>query len=114
MSMKSLLGLALLLPSLAAAQTTFTPANTSGTITTGGAAQQLAGAFPQRKGCVIQNQSAADLWISDIGTAAATQPSVKVPAGAQYVCGGYAGGAPSGAMSIFGATTGQAFAGREW
>jgi hypothetical protein len=102
-----------LLPSLAGAQTV-TMANTSGTITTGGAAQQLSGAFPQRKGCVVQNQSTGDLWINDQGAAAATQPSIKVPAGAQFVCGGYAGGAPGGAMSIFGATTGQAFAGREW
>jgi hypothetical protein len=102
-----------LLPSLAFAQT-FTPASISGTVTTGGVAQQLAGAFATRKGCAIQNQSAADLWISDVGTAAATQPSIKVPAGAQYLCGGGGGGAPGGALSIFGATTGQAFAGREW
>jgi hypothetical protein len=102
------------LASPAFAQTTFTPANISGTVTTGGAAQQLAGAFPTRKGCVIQNLSAGDLWINDLGTAAATQPSIKVPAGSQYVCGGYGGGAPAGALSIFGATTAQAFAGREW
>jgi hypothetical protein len=96
------------------AQTTFTPNNISGSITTGGTAQQLAAAFPQRKGCVIQNQSTTDLWINDLGTAAAAPPSIKVPAGSQYVCGGYAGGAPAGALSIFGATTAQAFAGREW
>lgn len=103
-----------LLPTLATAQTTFTPSSISGTITTGGAAQQLTGAFPNRKGCAIQNQSAADLWINDLGTAAATQPSIRVPAGAQYLCGAGGGGAPAGALSIFGATTGQAFAGREW
>ena len=102
-----------LLPSIAFAQT-FTPANISGTITTGGTAQQLAAAFAGRKGCAIQNQSAGDLWINDLGTAAATQPSIKVPAGAQYLCGAGGGGASAGALSIFGATTGQAFAGREW
>lgn len=105
--------LLLTLPSLALAQT-FTPSSISGTITAGGTAQQLAGAFSGRKGCAIQNQSTGDLWINDLGTAAATQPSIRVPAGAQYLCGAGGGGASAGALSIFGATTGQAFAGREW
>jgi len=104
---------AMLLPSLVAAQTV-TMGNISGTITAGGTAQQLSGAFPGRKGCVVQNQSTGDLWINDQGTAAATQPSIKVPAGAQFICGSGYGAAPGAALSIFGATTGQAFAGREW
>jgi hypothetical protein len=100
-------------PSLATAQTV-SMGNISGTITAGGTAQQLSGAFPGRKGCVVQNQSATDLWINDQGAAAATQPSIKVPAGAQFICGSGYGAAPGAALSIFGATTGQAFAGREW
>src|SRR6478609_8992205 len=100
-----MLAMALCMP-WAAAQTV-TMANISGTITAGGTAQQLSGAFPQRKGCVVQNQSATDLWINDQGTAAATQPSIKVPAGSQFICGSGYGAAPGAALSIFGATTGQ-------
>jgi hypothetical protein len=108
-----LLAAVLLLPSMALGQTV-TMANISGTIAAGGSAQQLTGAFPTRKGCIVQNQSPTDLWINDQGAAAAAQPSIRVPAGSQFICGGYGGGAPAGALSIFGATTGQAFAGREW
>jgi hypothetical protein len=86
-------------------------ANRSGTITAGGTAQALAPAWPARKGCLVQNLSAGDLWISEVGTAAATQPSIKVPAGSQYLCMVPASGQ---ALSIFGATTAQAFAAREW
>ena len=86
-------------------------ANRSGTITTGGAAQVLMPAWPGRHGCLMQNLSAGDLWVSEVGTAAATQPSIKVPAGSQYLCMVPASGQ---ALSIFGATTAQAFAAREW
>lgn len=86
-------------------------ANRSGTITTGGTAQALAPAWRGRNGCLLQNLSTADLWVSEVGTAAATQPSIKVAAGAQYLCMVPASGQ---ALSVFGATTGQAFAAREW
>lgn len=88
-----------------------TYANRSGTITTGGTAQVLMPAWSARKGCTVQNQSTGDLWVSEIGTAAATQPSIRVPAGAQYIC---MSPAPGTALSIIGATTAQAFAAREW
>jgi hypothetical protein len=86
-------------------------ANRSGTITAGGVAQVLMPAWSGRHGCLMQNLSAGDLWVSEIGTAAATQPSIKVAAGAQYLCMAPASGQ---ALSVFGATTGQAFAAREW
>lgn len=84
----------------------------SGTITLGGTAQELMASNPERSGFWLQNVSAGDLWISDIGTAAATQPSLKVAAGAIYESP--MTGCPTGAISIFGATTGQAFSAREW
>ncbi len=80
-------------------------------MTAGGTAQALAPAFPGRHGCMVQNLSTGDLWVSEVGTAAAIQPSVKVPAGAQFLC---MTPAPSTPLSIFGATTAQAFAAREW
>lgn len=86
--------------------------NKSGTITTGGAAQVLMAANSERSGFWVQNVSAGDLWISDIGTAAATQPSMRLAAGAIYESP--MTGCPTGAISIFGATTDQAFSSREW
>jgi hypothetical protein len=105
--------LLMLLP--AQAQNTVTMNSISGTITSGGVAQTLAAAFPNRRGCVVQNLSTGDLWINDQGTAAAAQPSIKVPAGGQFACGSPASAvAPGAALSIFGATTAQAYSGREW
>lgn len=85
----------------------------SGTITLGGQAQTLANANSNRKGCVVQNVSSGDLWLNDVGgTAAAAQPSIWLPAGSMYTCP--SGGGGTTALSIFGATTGQAFSAREW
>lgn len=79
----------------------------SGTITTGGTAQTLAAANATRRFYRVMNLSTADLWINDKGVAAvANQPSFKLVPGAMYEtlsC------APTAAISIFGATTGQAF-----
>lgn len=86
--------------------------NRSGTITTGGTAQVLMAANTSRKGFFIQNISTGDLWISDLGTAAASQPSVHLPASSYYEPP--LNGVPTAAISIFGATTGQAFSAREW
>ena len=94
------------------AKTTF-PVNRSGTITTGGAAQSFAGANPGRIGHSIQNNSTGDLWFNDLGNAAAlAQPSTKIPSGSLYESP--ITGCPGGAISIIGATTGQAFSAREW
>jgi hypothetical protein len=105
--------LALLWPALGQAQTSFQ--DRSGTITLGGTAQVLMPYNQARHGCKVQNISPGDLWINDQGTAALSQPSIKVPAGAQYTCDMMANGFTNSAvLSIIGATTGQAFAAREW
>ncbi len=84
----------------------------SGTITLGGSAQVLAAANSARRGFSIQNLSTNSLWIRDGGTAAATQPSFEIVGGALYEYP--LGGCPTTALSIYGATTSQAFAAREW
>lgn len=84
----------------------------SGTITTGGTAQQLAAANAARLGFSVQNLSTGDLWVNTLGTAAAAQPSIKLAAGVYFETP--AGYGAVGAISIFGATTGQAFSAREW
>jgi hypothetical protein len=84
----------------------------SGTITTGGTAQTLMAANTGRRGFSVQNLSSGDLWISDVGTAAASQPSMKILPDQVYESA--LTGVPRGAISIYGATTGQAFMAREW
>ena len=82
------------------------------TITSGGAAQNALAVRPNRKGYSIQNLSTGDLWFADGATAVASEPSFRLIAGAYYET-------PPGMqhtdyVSIIGATTGQAFAVREW
>lgn len=84
----------------------------SGIIAAGGVAQSLMPANEHRRGFSIQNLSAEDLWISEIGEAEADQPSFRISAGALFQSP--AGGCPTSAISIFGATLGQAFSAREW
>ena len=84
----------------------------SGTITAGGTPQQFAAANPARTGFWIQNQSTGDLWLMIGSNAAASQPALRIPAGMYYTSEPEAQG--TGAISVFGAVTGQAFAGREW
>lgn len=92
------------------AQVTFT--DRSGTIATGGVAQQLMAANAARRGFWVQNTSLADLWISEVGTAAVAGASIQIPSGAIYETMAHA--VPIAAISIFGATTGQSFAAREF
>lgn len=91
--------------------TSATHADRSGTITAGGTAQALMAANASRRGWWLQNLSTGDLWVSGVGTAAAVQPSLKIVAGAYYESPSFV--SPT-ALSIFGATTGQAFAAREY
>lgn len=84
----------------------------SGTITTGGTAQQLMAANATRRGWYIQNNSDTVMWVSDVGTAAATQPSLKLLPDAYYEPP--QSGVDSGAISLFCATTGKTFTSREW
>jgi hypothetical protein len=85
----------------------------SGTLATGGSAQALFGGIVPVNGYVVQNNSAAALWISDVGTASAGGASIQLAAngGIFATPDGYK---PAVAVSLFGATTGQAFAARRW
>jgi hypothetical protein len=83
----------------------FTPVATQKTITTGGVAQVAAANNPDRRGITIVNNSVGDLWVNPYGTAgpAGLNGSSIVAAGAKKEDGA------TGAVSIYGATTAQAF-----
>jgi hypothetical protein len=85
----------------------------SGTLATGGSAQTLFGGIVPTNGFLVQNNSSAALWISDIGVAAAGGGSIQIAAngGIFATPSGYK---PAGAVSLYGTTTGQAFAARRW
>jgi hypothetical protein len=100
-------------------QATITPSGAtltdrSGSVATGGTAQQLAAANTARKGWRFQNTSAADLWFNDTGSAA----SIGGAGSFRVVSLGYyetpVGGASQAAISVYGATTGQTFSASEW
>lgn len=84
--------------------------NRSGTITTGNTAQQVAAANANRKGFWFQNVSDTDMWISELGSAVATQPAIKIPAGAMYEFPVV----PGTAISVICTASGKAFSAREW
>lgn len=84
----------------------------SGTITTGGTAQTAMASNASRRGFEVQNLSTGDLWISTLATAVQNQPSMKIAPGQLYETPAHR--VSTGAVSIIGATTGQAFYGREW
>jgi hypothetical protein len=84
----------------------------SGTIATGGAAQTLFGGIVPTNGYLVCNNSSGALYVSDVGTASAGGSSIQIAAGATFMTpSGYR---PPGTVSIFGGTTGQAFAARRW
>jgi hypothetical protein len=84
----------------------------SGTIASGGMAQALFGGITPMNGWLVCNNSSAVLYVSDVGTASAGGSSIQIAAGATFATpSGYK---PPGAVSIFGATTGQSFAARRW
>lgn len=85
----------------------------SGTIAAGGTSQLLMAENGSRKGMSLQNNSTGDLWIDEINAnAVLSQPSQKIIAGQLYEAP--VNGVPGTAIQIIGATTGQAFTGREW
>lgn len=82
--------------------------NRSGTIATGGTAQQLAPANASRAFLKGQNTSTGDLWINESGSAASSSsPSYRVIAGGTFAVN------TNQAISIWGATTGQSFSATE-
>ena len=79
------------------------PVDRSGT--TGGTAQVLLAANANRKGIEFFNNSVGSIWLNVVGTAAAGGGSIEVRSGGYWspsVC-------PVTAISVIGATTGQAF-----
>lgn len=83
----------------------------SGTITTGGASQQIFAANSTRKYFIFENVSAENLWI-DFGTAAvANQPSFKVVPNGQFVMEDFF--VSTQTVNVIGATTGLAFTAKQ-
>ena len=64
-------------------------------------------------GYLVQNNSAAALWISDTGAASNGGASIQLaPNGGMFMTpSAYK---PAGPASLYGATTGQGFAARRW
>jgi hypothetical protein len=85
----------------------------SGAVAAGGSAQTLFGGLVPANGFLVQNNSSAALWICDVGAASAGGASIQLAAngGVFATPSGYK---PAGAVSLYGATTGQAFAARRW
>ncbi len=92
--------------------TTVSYRDISGQIATASTAQQLAPARPDRQGLFIQNLSSGDLWINMDGIALAGRPALRIAPGQLYESPSH--GVPGTAVSVFGATAGQAFSAREW
>ncbi len=90
-----------------------TASDGSGTVAAGGSAQTLFGGIVPANGYLVQNNSAAALWVSDVGVASDSGASIQLAAngGLFATPSGYK---PAGAVSLYGATTGQAFAARRW
>lgn len=86
--------------------------NASNTITSGGTAQTTVASNASGYNYLIQNNSMGDLWFSTLATAVQSQPSIKLPAGAAYETPDSLKAV--GALSVIGATTGQAFTIRKW
>ncbi len=84
----------------------------SGTVASGGSAQSLFGGVLPTNGYLIANNSAATLYVCDVATATPGGASIPIAAGAMFATpSGYK---PAGAISLYGGTTGQAFAARRW
>ena len=85
----------------------------SGTVATGGSPQTLFGGAVPASGFLVQNNSSAAIWINDTGIASNGGASIQIAAdgGIFATPSGYK---PGGAVSLYGAATGQAFAARRW
>lgn len=83
----------------------------SGTVVTGGMAQTLFAGFVPVNGYLVANNSSAILYVSDVGTANAGGASIPIPAGTVFMTP--TGYKPAGAVSLYGAATGQSFAARK-
>lgn len=91
------------------ARGTFT--DRSGTITVGGASQQVMAANADRKYLLFVNSSDEIQWINFGGDAVATQPSIPIqPQGSFVMESGFIN---TGALHVIGATTGKIFTAKE-
>lgn len=93
--------------------------NLSGSITSGGVAQTLSAARTgvPRKGWSIQNTSAGNLYVNDIGSSASTSDGLSyviVPGAMLAINPQSIESVSQSSISIIGATTGQTFVAREW
>lgn len=83
----------------------------SGTITTGGSAQQIFAANTDRRYLLIQNVSTANEWINFGTSATESEPSIQLVPGGSFEFD--AGFVDTELVSIIGATTGQAFTAKQ-
>ena len=81
------------------------PVDRSSTITAGGTAQVLLAANANRKGIEFFNNSVGSIWLNVVGPAAAGGGSIEVRSGGYWS----PPVVPVTAISVIGATTGQAF-----
>jgi hypothetical protein len=84
----------------------------SGAVGTGGIAQTLFGGIIPANGWLVANNSAATLYVSDVG--AATSGGASIPVAPAAVFATPSGYKPAGPVSLYGAATGQAYAARRW
>ena len=86
------------------------PAGTdrSGSITTGGAAQNVAAANAARRGLDFQNTSDTEMRVTENGTAATATTGYLVAGGGRFSA------RTNRVISVFCATTGKTFAATEW
>jgi hypothetical protein len=84
----------------------------SGTVAVGGTAQTLFGGVVPGNGWLVANNSAAAVYVSDVGTATPGGASIPIAPGA--VLATPSGYKPAGPVSLYGATSGQGFAARRW
>jgi hypothetical protein len=84
----------------------------SGTVAVGGTPQLLFGGVTPANGWLVANNSSALLFVCDVGGATNGGASIPIPAGTVFVTpSGYG---PAGPVSLYGASTGQAYAARRW
>lgn len=85
----------------------------SGTVTAGGTAQQALAGKQYRRYLILQNVSTGDLWVNFGVVAVANQPSLRIPVGGACEFSMLLGVVPNAFVSVYGATTGQAYTCKE-
>jgi hypothetical protein len=89
-----------------------TAADGGGSIAVGGQAQYLFSSLVPVNGYLVQNNSAANITVSDTAISTGSGINITLAPGIMWVTPpGYK---PPGPVSIYGASSGQAFAARKW